>query len=186
MVRSRADDARYLDGQSLRSGPEFGIFGSATLTSWVGIKLKTSMSLLSYRPTLRYRQKRPKSKVSQSITIQSVPPPTRIREAEADGQTTLPELGNTSISIIIHSSIGLGILKSLYPADTDGRRTRSATLSSSPRAVWFQPGAESEEIRHYVRDMGLEGKVILGGPCILVEGEELLRARTASASASRL
>lgn len=90
-------------------------------------------------------------------------------------KVNLPELNNTSISIIIHPSIGIGLLKSLFP---DGRRTRS---SPSPRAVWFQPGAESEEIRAYVRDHGLEGRVVLGGPCILEDGDVVMRKRAVRA-----
>lgn len=59
------------------------------------------------------------------------------------------------------------MLQALYPADArpDG---------GEPRAVWFQPGAESEEIRAYVAKRNLHDKVVLGGPCILVLGDRLL------------
>jgi hypothetical protein len=86
----------------------------------------------------------------------------------------LKDLSQTSISVIISPHLGLNILKSLYP--DSGRVTRS---SNGPKGVWFQPGAESDEIRAYVKERGLEGKVICAGnhECILVEGDELLRTR---------
>jgi predicted CoA-binding protein len=93
---------------------------------------------------------------------------------------TLPDLPTTSISIIINPKIGIQILKSLYPIDS--RRTRS----SGPKSIWFQPGAESEEIKQYVKEMGLEGKVVCNGECILEEGDDVLRKRSASGGDSRL
>lgn len=90
-------------------------------------------------------------------------------------QLELKDLSQTSISVIISPHLGLNILKSLYP-ESSGRVTRS---SNGPKGVWFQPGAESDEIRQYVRKRGLEGKVVCAGnhECILVEGDELLRTR---------
>ena len=89
-------------------------------------------------------------------------------------QSELKDLSQTSISVIISPHLGLNILKSLYP--DSGRVTRSNT---GPRGVWFQPGAESDEIRQYVRERGLEGKVVCAGnhECILVEGDDLLKSR---------
>lgn len=69
-------------------------------------------------------------------------------------------------------------MKSLYPpSSSDSRTTRSSI--KGPKGVWFQPGAESDEIRRYVKEMGLEGRVVCAGnhECILVEGDELLRSR---------
>lgn len=48
---------------------------------------------------------------------------------------------------------------------------------AEPWAVWFQPGADSPEIAQYVKEHGLEGKVVFGGPCILVSGGELMGLR---------
>jgi hypothetical protein len=91
-------------------------------------------------------------------------------------QLELKDLSQTSISVIISPHLGLNILKSLYP-ESPGRVTRSNT--EGPKGVWFQPGAESDEIRQYVKERGLDGKVICAGnhECILIEGDDLLRSR---------
>jgi len=88
----------------------------------------------------------------------------------------LKDLSQTSISVIISPHLGLNILKSLYPDSDTGRVTRS---TGGPKGVWFQPGAESDEIRAFVKERGLEGKVVCAGnhECILVEGDDLLRSR---------
>jgi len=39
--------------------------------------------------------------------------------------------------------------------------------------LWLQPGAESEEVVSFIKENGLEDRVIYGGPCILVEGDNL-------------
>jgi predicted CoA-binding protein len=77
-------------------------------------------------------------------------------------------LTNTSISIIINSALGLPILKSLYPIPP---------ASEEPVGLWFQPGAESREIADYVKQRGIEEKVIMGGPCIVRDQEEVLSLR---------
>ena len=43
------------------------------------------------------------------------------------------------------------------------------------RALWLQPGAEDESVINYIKDSGLEDRVILGGPCILVEGDGIIQ-----------
>ena len=48
------------------------------------------------------------------------------------------------------------------------------------RALWLQPGAEDESVIKYVRESGLEDKVILGGPCILVEGDGIMQGLKSS------
>lgn len=45
-------------------------------------------------------------------------------------------------------------------------------------ALWLQPGAEDEAVRDYIKEAGLEDRVILGGPCILVEGDGIIRSLT--------
>ena len=49
---------------------------------------------------------------------------------------------------------------------------RSAKTLDIP-ALWLQPGAEDDAVREYVKETGLEDRVILGGPCILVEGDAI-------------
>ena len=43
-------------------------------------------------------------------------------------------------------------------------------------ALWLQPGAEDDAVVSYIKENGLEDKVIYGGPCILVEGDGILRS----------
>ena len=45
-------------------------------------------------------------------------------------------------------------------------------------ALWLQPGAEDDAVRDYIKEAGLEDRVILGGSCILVEGDGILRSLT--------
>lgn len=91
-----------------------------------------------------------------------------VRESHADGtQTNLPNLTQTSISIILHPAKGLPLLQSLYPA---GGATEGG---QGPWSVWFQPGADDEAIRAYVTEQGLEGRVVVGGKCVLVSGDAI-------------
>ena len=43
-------------------------------------------------------------------------------------------------------------------------------------ALWLQPGAEDAAVVSYIKEDGLEDKVIYGGPCILVEGDGIIRS----------
>lgn len=43
-------------------------------------------------------------------------------------------------------------------------------------ALWLQPGAEDDAVKQYIRDAGLESKVVLGGPCVLVSGDDIVRS----------
>lgn len=79
-----------------------------------------------------------------------------------DIQKKIPNLSETSISIIIHPTVSLGILKGLYP---------SPPASEEPHSVWFQPGADDESIWAYVKARGLEGKVVGQGKCVLRDGD---------------
>lgn len=38
-------------------------------------------------------------------------------------------------------------------------------------ALWIQPGAEGPEIADYIKENGLENRVVYGGPCLLVQGD---------------
>lgn len=75
-------------------------------------------------------------------------------------QNQLPDLNNTSISVIINPALGLPILKDLF-----------AKAQTTPHTVWLQPGAESAEIEAFIKEHGLEDKFVIGGPCILVHGD---------------
>ncbi|WVQ65485.1 uncharacterized protein L199_003661 [Kwoniella botswanensis] len=80
--------------------------------------------------------------------------------------TQIPDLPSTSISIIINPLVGIDILKSLYPTPPDPKR--------EPRSIWFQPGADSAEIWEYVKQRGLEDKVIGKGACVYRDGDGIL------------
>jgi hypothetical protein len=95
--------------------------------------------------------------VSPSIAAPRPPPP------QLTPQHKLSDLTNTSVSIIIHPAKGLPLLQSLYPA--------GKPVEQGPWGIWFQPGAADGAIEKYVRENGLEGRVVLGGPCILVSGD---------------
>lgn len=43
-------------------------------------------------------------------------------------------------------------------------------------AFWLQPGAEDAAVRQYVDENGLSSKVVLGGPCVLVDGDGVTRS----------
>jgi hypothetical protein len=56
-------------------------------------------------------------------------------------------------------------------------------------SLWLQPGAAgenrkvregeedySEMIKAYIQENGMSSKVIFGGPCILIQGSEILKA----------
>lgn len=42
-------------------------------------------------------------------------------------------------------------------------------------ALWLQPGAEDEKVIEFAKE-NLSDKVILGGPCILVQGDGIIRS----------
>ena len=58
---------------------------------------------------------------------------------------------------------------------------KSAKALNVP-ALWLQPGAEDDAVRGYIVESGLEDKVILGGPCILVDGDGILKSLPARAA----
>jgi predicted CoA-binding protein len=48
---------------------------------------------------------------------------------------------------------------------------------AEPHALWFQPGAESDEIWQFVKARGIVDKVVIGDDaCVLVSGDDALRA----------
>jgi predicted CoA-binding protein len=42
-------------------------------------------------------------------------------------------------------------------------------------ALWLQPGAEDDAVVEYVKE-NMADRVIYGGPCILVEGDGIIRS----------
>lgn len=56
------------------------------------------------------------------------------------------------------------MLQSLYPSPRD--------QAKEPHSVWLQPGAESDEIEAFIKENNLGDSVVLGGPCVLVHGDE--------------
>jgi predicted CoA-binding protein len=38
-------------------------------------------------------------------------------------------------------------------------------------ALWIQPGAEDLAVADYIKENGLEDRVVYGGPCLLVQGD---------------
>ncbi|WWD18815.1 hypothetical protein CI109_103270 [Kwoniella shandongensis] len=79
---------------------------------------------------------------------------------------SIPDLSSTSISIIIHPSKSLPILKSLFPSPP--------SPNNEPHSVWFQPGADDASIWEWVKERGLEGKVVGHGACVLRDGDGVL------------
>ncbi|RSH90758.1 hypothetical protein EHS25_009933 [Saitozyma podzolica] len=70
--------------------------------------------------------------------------------------TTLPDLPSTSISVIIHPSLGLGILKSLYPTPP-APRSRGQYGSSPARSLRRSartPRREGSRIGWWLRKVG--------------------------------
>ncbi|TBU48132.1 NAD(P)-binding protein [Dichomitus squalens] len=94
--------------------------------------------------------------------------PVHPKEDELEGVKTVRSIGDlpspseTSISIITPPKITLGVLE-------------QAKALNVP-ALWLQPGAEDEAVVNYIKENGLESKVIYGGPCILVQGDGILKS----------
>lgn len=63
--------------------------------------------------------------------------------------------------MIISPKLGIGMLRTLF-----------ADKAKEPHAVWLQPGAESDEIEAFIKEHNLSDKIVLGGPCVLLHGDE--------------
>jgi len=129
------------------SSPNFAVVGASTDQSKFGTKV------------LKWYQARDK-----------VVTPVHPKNDELEGiraVKTLSELpspgpSQTSVSIITNPKITLGLLE-------------QAKELSIP-ALWLQPGAEDQAVKDYIEENGLSDKVILGGPCILIEGDEIIKS----------
>ncbi|KAF9462449.1 NAD-P-binding protein [Collybia nuda] len=91
--------------------------------------------------------------------------PVHPKEDELEGIKTLnnisqlPSPTTTSVSIITPPKVTLDILQ-------------QAKRLSIP-ALWLQPGAEDAVVLDYIKENDMSDRVIYGGPCILVEGDEI-------------
>ncbi|KAA1471849.1 NAD-P-binding protein [Dentipellis sp. KUC8613] len=94
--------------------------------------------------------------------------PVHPKESELEGLATVKTLADlesptqTSVSIITPPKVTLGLLEQAKTLDVP--------------ALWLQPGAEDESVISYIRENGLEDKVIYGGPCILVLGDGIIKS----------
>ncbi|RXK39997.1 hypothetical protein M231_02637 [Tremella mesenterica] len=105
--------------------------------------------------------------LSHSLPVTPIKPqsspqtPSQISEETIEGLSVLSDIAqlgditNTAISVIIRPDVGVPMIKRLF------------TGENQPWGVWFQPGAENEELDKFVKENKLEDKVIYGGPCIL-------------------
>jgi len=101
--------------------------------------------------------------------------PVHPKEQELEGVkavsqlSELPSPKETSVSIITPPKVTLSILQAAH--------------SLGVPALWLQPGAEDADVRAYIQATpGLEDKVILGGPCILVQGDGVIKSMLADVS----
>ncbi|OCB87381.1 mitochondrial carrier [Sanghuangporus baumii] len=87
------------------------------------------------------------------------------KETELEGLSTIKSLDElrepleTAVSIVTPPKITLGILQS--------------SKALNVPVLWLQPGAEDEAVRKYVEEAGLQDRVVLGGPCVLRDGDEI-------------
>ncbi|KAF8322174.1 NAD(P)-binding protein [Clavulina sp. PMI_390] len=101
--------------------------------------------------------------------------PIHPKEAELQGLATLktlsalPSPGTTSVSIVTPPKVTLSLLKEAKDLKVP--------------AIWLQPGADDDDVREYIKEAELEDRVVLGGPCVLVEGEGIGRALAAETEA---
>ncbi|KAJ6629449.1 NAD-P-binding protein [Mycena sp. CBHHK59/15] len=96
---------------------------------------------------------------TRNMAVQPIhPKETHLEELPTIASVTeLPSPTKTSISIITPPKVTLSILQAAKPLGVP--------------AVWIQPGAEDESVIEWVKENGMEGRVIYGGPCLLVEGD---------------
>ncbi|KAJ6498782.1 NAD-P-binding protein [Mycena sanguinolenta] len=91
--------------------------------------------------------------------------PIHHKETNLEGIDTIPSVADlpsptkTSISIITPPKVSLSLLQAAIPLGVP--------------AVWLQPGAADESVAAWVKENGVEDRVIYGGPCILVQGDSI-------------
>lgn len=98
--------------------------------------------------------------------------PVHPKESSIEDISTISEIKqvknpkSTSLSVITPPKISLSIIK-------------TALQDLNVNAVWLQPGAEDQEVKDWIAsaDESIKSKIIYGGPCILVQGESLAKAK---------
>ncbi|CAE6529118.1 unnamed protein product [Rhizoctonia solani] len=94
--------------------------------------------------------------------------PVHPKEPELEGVKAVTNLtglespSRTSVSIVTPPKVTLALLK-------EGKEL-------GVPAFWLQPGAEDEEVLKYVTKEGLTDRVVFGGPCVLVSGDDILKS----------
>ncbi|KAI7899039.1 CoA-binding protein [Cokeromyces recurvatus] len=95
--------------------------------------------------------------------------PIHPKEHMIEGLTTkasiheLPYPSQTSLSIVTPPAVTLHILQEAYHLGF--------------RYFWLQPGAEDDQVRAFATTHKDTLHIILGGPCILVDGPKLLKQK---------
>lgn len=102
------------------------------------------------------------------------------KETHLEGFATIPSVAElrapseTSISIITPPKVPCFPSLSCATCLISIQVTLSILQAALPLgvpAVWIQPGAADESVVEWVKENGMEDRVIYGGPCILVEGD---------------
>jgi len=92
--------------------------------------------------------------------------PVHPKEAELQGLATIKSLhelkdpSHTAVSVVTPAKVTIEVLK--------------AAKELNVPAVWCQPGTTDEACEAFIKENGMSEKVILGGPCVLVMGDDLL------------
>lgn len=114
------------------------------------------------------------------------------KEAELQGLATIPSIKNlknpttTSVSIITPPKVmSQELIKmewclKLMPRSINGTQVTLGILEEAKAlnipALWLQPGAEDAAVIKYIEENGLSDRVVLGGPCVLVSGDGIVRS----------
>lgn len=92
--------------------------------------------------------------------------PVHPKEAELEGLATIKSLhelkdpNHTSVSVVTPAKVTIEVLK--------------AAKELNIPAVWCQPGTTDETCETFIRENGMDEKVIFCGPCVLVVGDNIL------------
>ncbi|KJA20036.1 hypothetical protein HYPSUDRAFT_835878 [Hypholoma sublateritium FD-334 SS-4] len=99
--------------------------------------------------------------------------PVHPKEKELEGLATISSIAElkapseTSVHIITPPKVTLSILE----------KARELSVPT----LWLQPGAEDEAVIEYIKANDLSDRVIYGGPCILVIGDDIANSNINSA-----
>ncbi|KAF8326545.1 NAD-P-binding protein [Cantharellus anzutake] len=102
--------------------------------------------------------------IDRNKTVTPVHPKEEVLEGINTVKTLseLPHPASTSVSIVTPPKVTLRLLE-------EGKKLGIP-------AFWLQPGAEDDAVRQYIEEGGLSSKVVLGGPCVLVDGDGVTRS----------